>query len=79
MALGKSLPTFRRWLSNDLIPQPYLRDMSSGYHVYSRGELDIIAAALTEHSQVFTYYCEKHENVRHSIHQRMQAYRAQEI
>ncbi|MGZ7144680.1 hypothetical protein ACXWOO_09955, partial [Streptococcus pyogenes] len=62
-ALGKSLSTFRRWLRDDLLPMPYLEETSTGYHYYSRGELELIAQVLAEHSQHFVAACRKHTNL----------------
>lgn len=78
-AMGKSLNTFRRWISCEMIPGPYLNDTQSGYKVYTRGELDIIAAALQQHAQEFSYFREDHSTVIHTINQRIQAYRSMHI
>lgn len=78
-AMGKSVNTFRRWVSDGLIPGPYLRDTQSGYRVYSRGELDIIAEALRVHALEFSYFRADHSTVIHQINQRIQAYRSMHI
>jgi hypothetical protein len=78
-AMGKSLNTFRRWVEDEMIPAPYLKDASSGYRVYSRGELEIIAEALRVHSAEFAYFRADHSTVIHTIHQRMQAFRSVSI
>lgn len=69
--------TIRRWLDRDIIPAPYLDDGRT--KVYSIGELEVIAAVLAKHREDFQYLCEKHEHVKHDMHQRMQAYRAHNI
>jgi DNA-binding transcriptional MerR regulator len=78
-AIGKSLNAFRRWISDELIPSPYLLETSSGYRVYSRGELDIIAHALQVHGQEFSYFRSDHTTVIHQINQRIQAFRSMHI
>lgn len=78
-AIGKSLNTFRRWVQDALIPEPYLRDTQSGYRVYSKGELTIIAEALQAHGQEFSYFRQDHTTVIHTINQRIQAYRSMHI
>jgi hypothetical protein len=78
-AMGKSLNTFRRWIADELIPGPYLNDTQSGYKVYSRGELDIIAESLQSHAQEFSYFRAEHTTVIHRINQRIQAYRSMHI
>lgn len=74
-ALGKTELTFRRWIEKDLVPAPYLVDANGRAKVYSKGELEVIARVLARHSEEFQYLCEKHEHVRHNMHQHMQAYR----
>lgn len=78
-AMGKALNTFRRWIHDELIPGPYLNDAQSGYKIYSRGELDIIAQALQVHAEEFSYFRADHTTVIHQINQRIQAYRSMHI
>lgn len=78
-AMGKSLNTFRRWVDDELIPTPYLRDTSTGYRVYSRGEMDIISDALRIHALEFSYFRRDHSTVIHSINQRIQAHRSMHV
>jgi hypothetical protein len=78
-AMGKSLNTFRRWVDDELIPPPYLRDTQSGYRVYSRGEMDIISEALRRHAEEFSYFRSDHSTVIHLINQRIQAYRSMHV
>lgn len=58
---------------------PYLEETSTGYHYYSRGELELIAQVLAEHSQHFVAACRKHTNLWHTIQQRISAYRAESL
>jgi hypothetical protein len=75
-ALHRNELTLRRWIDRDLIPAPYLFEQSKRkVPLYSKGELEVIARELARHGEEFQNYCEKHEHVRHSIHQHMQAYR----
>lgn len=78
-ALGKSLSTFRRWLREDLLPEPYLEETSTGYHYYSRGELSVIAEVLAAHGEHFVAVCRRHTEVWHTIQQRISAYRAESL
>lgn len=75
-ALGRSELTVKRWIEDDLIPEPILADTLRGYRHYSVGELRIIAAELDRHSREFAYYTTKHQDTRHRIMQRLQGYRA---
>lgn len=78
-ALGKSLNAVRRWIADEMIPGPYLRDTSTRYLLYSRGELDIIAEALRIHAREFSYFRADHQSTIHEIHQRIQGYRSTSI
>ena len=78
-ALGRSDLTFRKWIQEDLIPEPILRDVIRGYRLYSQGELQSIARVLAEHEQEFAYYAVRHEATRHRMFQHVQAYRAHSV
>ena len=78
-ALGRSELTFKRWISEDLVPDPILVDTTRGYRHYSTGELRVIAAELAVHEREFSYYTSKHEDTRHRLMQRIQGYRASHI
>jgi len=78
-ALGKGVSTFRRWLREDLLPHPYLEETSTGYHYYSRGELEVVAAVLAQHGAHFVAVCRTHTEVWHTIQQRISAYRAESL
>lgn len=74
-ALGRSTVNFRRWLDNDLVPLPYLKETIHGHKVYTVGELEIIAQELAVHEREFATYGRQHEAMQHRIFQRMQGYR----
>ncbi len=76
--MGKTAQTVRRWEMLDLIPPPILRDRA-GTLVYSKGELEVIARILSAHHREFSNLCANHDHVRHTMHQTMQAYRAQHL
>ncbi len=59
-ALGKSLPNFRRWLANELLPGPILTETARSNACYTVEELEIIARELAAHERQFAYLCEKH-------------------
>lgn len=75
VALGKSVPNFRRWVTGDLIPAPFLKDRERGYYCYSAEELRIIARVLHQHEQEFAYFCFKHETTSNVVHQSIMGYR----
>lgn len=78
-ALGRSELTFRKWLADDLVPEPILKDTARGYRIYSVGELQSIANILAAHEREFQYYSTKHETTKHRIFQQVQAYRSRSI
>jgi hypothetical protein len=75
-ALGKSLPNFRRWITTELIPPPYLKDASRGHYCYCIGELQILARILAAHEREYAYFCAKHETVSNQMHQMIGGFRA---
>lgn len=78
-ALGRTELTLKRWIAEDLIPAPILRDTTRHYFQYSVGELDVIARELQEHEREFTYYAVAHTATRERIAQHMFAFRQQHI
>lgn len=79
-ALGRSLSTLRRWIDDDKIPGPYLRELSKNHRVYSVGELEVVARVLAQHERDFVYLAGNDgkyavETLQQAIH----AYRAQYI
>lgn len=76
LALGKSVPNFRRWINNGLIPAPYLKDRERGHFCFCTEELRIIARILAEHERDFAYFCAAHEVTSNQIHQSILGYRA---
>lgn len=76
VALGKSVPNFRRWITHDLIPAPYLKDRERGYYCYCTEELRIMARILAAHEREFVYFCAAHEATSNQIQQAIQGYRS---
>ena len=58
-ALGKSMLTIRSWIENQIIPDPFCWESSSGYQQYARFELDVIADILAEHEETSSYISTK--------------------
>ncbi len=79
IALGRTLQTLRRWIADDLIPEPVLVDTTHRYRQYSVGELRVLAEELAEHESSFSYYGTTHTHVREKIMQRMYGFRANSI
>lgn len=75
-ALGRSELTLKRWIEDDLVPEPILRDTVRGYRLYSVGELRVIAQVLLDHEREYAYYRTEHELTKHRLMQQMQGYRA---
>jgi hypothetical protein len=78
-ALGRTELSIKRWIRDDLIPAPVLRDTSRGYSQYSAGELSVLADELREHEREFTYYSFAHTATRESVHQHIFAYRQHHV
>ena len=75
-ALGKSDLTIRRWIAEEWLPPPVLRDTSRGYRHYSVGELRVIATVLRAHEREYVYYGAQHAQTRIRLEQAVHAYRA---
>lgn len=75
-ALGRSELTLKRWIEEDMIPPPILRDTVRSYRHYSVGELRVVARILREHEREFSYYAKTHEQTTHRLFQSMQGYRS---
>ena len=78
-ALGRSVSTLRRWIADDKIPAPYLRDVSKGNNVYSVGELQVISRYLTQLEAQYAYLVSDNSLVIEQLRQALHAYRAQFI
>jgi hypothetical protein len=74
-ALGKTELTFKRWIEDDLIPVPILKDTVRGYRHYSVGEVQIMANVLSEHEREYTYYSTRHEHTKQQLMQLIYAWR----
>lgn len=78
-ALGRTELTLKRWIEEDLIPEPILRDTSRSYRQYSVGELQVLARELREHEREFSYYAMSHTARRERIMQHIFAYRQHHV
>jgi excisionase family DNA binding protein len=78
-ALGRSVSTIRRWISDDKVPAPRLRDTVKQYPVYSVGELEVIARSIVEHEVNFVYVGSDYSHIVERLHQAIHAYREQFI
>jgi hypothetical protein len=74
-ALGKTEITFKRWLKEDLIPEPILKDTLRNFRHYSAGEVRVMARVLAQHEQSFSYYAVHHTHTREQMMQQMFGYR----
>ena len=74
-ALGRSLPNFRRWVNNEIIPSAILRETSRNLFCYCSGELQLIAEILATHERDYAYLCEKHSQVIEEIAQAIHGFR----
>ncbi len=74
-SLGRSLPNFRRWLANDMLPAPIITDTSRNLACYSVLELEIIARELATHEREFANFCQQHEDTIIRISQAIHALR----
>lgn len=79
VALGRTWLTLKRWIEEDLIPAPILRDTSRRYRQYSVGELNVIARELQDHEREFKYYATTHTATRERIAQHIFAFRQQHV
>lgn len=74
-ALGRSLPNFRRWLSNEFIPPPVLTETTRNHACYCVEELEILAQELATHDRSFAYLCAAHTEVITRMSQRIHGLR----
>lgn len=79
VALGRSVATIRRWIEADKIPEPYLRDVSTNYRVYSVGELQVMSRILAQHEREFSYLATGSTHIAETLHQAVHAYRSEYI
>lgn len=78
-ALGRTPLTLKRWIEDDLIPEPVLQETTRGYRQYSVGELTVIARVLAAHEAEFSYYAHNHERTRVRMEQEVFGYREHNI
>lgn len=78
-ALGRNQATFRRWIESDKMPAPCLRETTRSYLVYSVGELQVIAGAISEHERDYSYLVSQYTHVVEALHQAVHAYRAEHV
>ena len=78
-ALGKTPLAFKRWIKDEMIPPPVLKDTIRGFNHYSKGELQVIAKILVEHEGEYTYFLRDHTLTIHKMWQGIEAYRKHHI
>ena len=78
-ALGRSELTLKKWINDDLLPEPVLRDTVRGYRHYSVGELRVISSILAEHERSNAYYTVSSRETQIRLMQAVHAYRMQYI
>jgi hypothetical protein len=54
-ALGRVLLTVRSWIASGILPEPIIKEASTGYKQYSRKELDVIAEVIARHESHSQY------------------------
>ncbi|MCK5307071.1 MAG: hypothetical protein KAJ73_00535 [Zetaproteobacteria bacterium] len=74
-ALGRTLVTLNRYLSEDMLPYPIIYTTSHGYKQFSRGELNLIAKCLAKHAEEFDYFHKSHFSTIERIHSVIERYR----
>lgn len=74
-ALGRTPVTFKRWISEELIPSPILKEVKSGYMQYEAGELDTIREQLAIHEREFDYFHHTHLFTIERIREAVEEYR----
>lgn len=78
-AIGKSEMTVRRWIQDDKLPEPYLRDVSrQNVRVYSIGEVRIIHDVLSRRDG-FAYLTSTDNHAITELNERLHHYRAESI
>jgi len=66
-AVGKSLVTFRRWITDGIIPEPEYEDTSHKYVQYLHWEIEALIGPIADHFDKFDYLHTKHEDQIHAI------------
>lgn len=74
-ALGKTELTIKRWIKDEMLPPPMLKDTVKGYLHYSEGELQLIANVLTEHNREYDYFHATHSHTVERLWQAIEGYR----
>ena len=80
-ALGRSIPTVKKWISEGLIPPPIIRDTSRNYAHYSVGEYEIIRTFLKERERTvgLQYLGASHAVDIERLHQQLEGFRKSNI
>ena len=74
-ALGRTLLTLRRWLKDQMIPNPVVVDTTYGHSQYIRGEVDVMAQVLAQHERQFKYFRKQHIAPQEAIYAGISGYR----
>jgi len=75
VALGKALLTLKRWIKQEIIPEPVVTDTVKGHKHYTKGELQTIARILIEHENEYTYLKQTHTDTVSRLHEVVTAHR----
>lgn len=73
--VGKADLTFKRWVSEKLLPPPCLFCTQRGYKHYSLGEMQTIARVLTRHFSQYDYLHGTHYVTVNELWQSVEGYR----
>ena len=74
-ALGRSILTIRTWIKNGIIPEPFCTEAATGYKVYARFELDVMAEILADHETHSQYVSADNEELVGEFHECVEAVR----
>lgn len=78
-ALGRSTLGFKRWITEQIIPPPILRDTTRRFLHYSQGELSLMAGVVRAHERENRYITTNHTDTITRIWQVIRNYRASHI
>ena len=68
-ALGRSYLTVRKWILDGIIPKAVFSQSTTGYDLYHKEELQILAKIIHKHEKEFCYIHITHDQITNSIWQ----------
>jgi hypothetical protein len=67
--------TVKRWVTEELIPEPVFEDTVYGYKQFLSSEVRVIADELRKHEEKYAYLTSGHSDVVERIHARIEVVR----